>query len=62
MRRWAMVLCVVFLGVVVIGRVSLVATGLYPLGDFFQILAIVVGTSIAGFFAIYVGLQIRHLR
>jgi hypothetical protein len=62
MRRWAMILCVVFLGIVVLGRISLVATGLYPLGDFLQIFAIVVGTSIACFFAIYVGLQINRFR
>lgn len=61
-RRWAMILSVIFLAVVVTGRISLAATGLYPLGDFFQVFAIVVGTSIACFFAIYVGLQLKHAR
>ena len=39
---------------VVLGRVALVSTGLYPLNTFLQIFSIVVGTLIAVAFAIYI--------
>ena len=61
MRRWAAVLAAVFLAVVVIGRITLVLTRLYPLGGFLQDFAIILGTSIACFFSIFVGLQSKKL-
>jgi hypothetical protein len=54
-RRWAAVLAVALLCVDVIGRIAMVVAGLYPLDSFRQTFAIVAGTTIAAFFAVYVG-------
>jgi len=56
-RRRAAVLAIVLLSVVVAGRVAMILCGLYPIGTFRQTAAIVVGTSIAAGFAIYIGLR-----
>jgi hypothetical protein len=55
MRRWAAGLALVCLVVVIVGRIALVATGLFPVSSFEPTFAIVVGTSIAAAFAAYVG-------
>jgi hypothetical protein len=56
-RKWAAGAAIALLCVDVIGRVAMVLVGLYPLTSFRQTFAIVVGTAIAAFFAIYVGLR-----
>lgn len=61
MRKWAAIVAVIFLAAVVVGRFALILTGLYPLGGFQQDFAIILGTSIACFFAIFVGLQVKKL-
>ena len=61
MRKWAAIVAVIFLVAVVVGRFALILTGLYPLGGFRQDFAIILGTSIACFFAIFVGLQVKKL-
>ncbi len=54
MRRWAAVAAIVCLVLDVMGRIGLVAAGLYPLDSPKQIAAIVAGTLIAVFFAVYI--------
>jgi hypothetical protein len=57
MKRYAAILAIALLLVVVAGRVAMVMTRLYPVGNFRQTAAIVVGTSIAAGFAIYIGIR-----
>lgn len=57
MKKWAMILAEIFLLIVVVGRISLVLTGLYPTNSFLQTLSIIIGTSIAIVFALYIGLK-----
>jgi drug/metabolite transporter (DMT)-like permease len=57
MKRWAATLAVVLLGLDIVGRVVLVATGYYPLDSTENIVGIVGGTAIAVFFAIYILLK-----
>ncbi len=59
MKRWAAVIAIILLCGDVIGRIAMVVTGLYPLSSFMQTFAIVVGTAIAAFFAIYIGLKLK---
>jgi hypothetical protein len=59
MKRWSAVVAVICLCAVVAGRIIMVATGLYPFGSFLQIFAIVAGTAIASFFAVYVTLKAK---
>ncbi len=54
MRRWAAWLAIGCLVVDVIGRLAMVVTGLYPTSSVKQVLAIVVGTALAGLFALYI--------
>ena len=58
-KKWAASLAIALLCVDVIGRISMVVTGLYPINSFMQIFAIVVGTSVAAFFAVYVSLRLK---
>ena len=58
-RKWAAVVAIVLLCGDVVGRIGMVAAGLYPVNSFAQIFAIVVGTAIAVFFAIYIGLKLK---
>lgn len=44
-----------------IERISMVATGLYPIGFGLQTFAIIIGTSLVVFFAIYIGLKLKYL-
>jgi hypothetical protein len=62
MRRWAALLALACLVVVVAGRIALVVTGLFPLDSFEQTFAITVGTGIAASFAIYIGCKWRAFR
>ncbi|HEX8035754.1 MAG TPA: hypothetical protein VF510_17985 [Ktedonobacterales bacterium] len=55
MRKWAAALAILLLGADIVGRVALVVTGVYPLTSFEQTAAILVGTLLAAFFALYVG-------
>ena len=55
MKRWAAIVAEVCLVLVVIGRISLVIFGLYPLNSSLQTFSIIVGTALAIFFAIYIG-------
>jgi hypothetical protein len=53
MSRRAAALAVGFLIVDIIGRIALIATGLYPTNSFAQTLSIITGTAIVAIFAIY---------
>jgi hypothetical protein len=56
-RKWAAIIAIILLAADVIGRIAMVLTGLYPVNSFLQTFSIVIGTSIAIFFAIYIGLK-----
>ena len=56
-KKWAAVIAEICLILVVVGRVSLVIFGYYPLNSFLQTSSIIVGTAIAIFFAIYIGVK-----
>jgi hypothetical protein len=57
MKRRALVLAMILLGIDVVGRVVLVLTGFYPTNSFKQGFAIILGTAIVILFAIYVWSQ-----
>ena len=57
MKKRAAALAIVFLIAVLIGRIAMVVTGLYPVDTFKQILAIIAGTSIVAVFAVYIRLK-----
>jgi hypothetical protein len=59
-RKWAVLTAIVLLCGDVIGRVGMVVAGLYPVDSFKQTFAILVGTAIAAFFAIYIGLNLKY--
>ena len=59
MQKWAAALALACLVFVVVGRITLVVTGLFPLDSFEQTFAITVGTGIAAFFGIYIGWKWR---
>ncbi len=59
-KKWAALTAIVLLCGDVIGRVGMVMTGLYPVNTFKQTFAIVVGTAIALFFAIYIALKLKR--
>jgi hypothetical protein len=61
-KKWAATLAIIFLVADIIGRIAMVLTGFYPLTSFLQTFAIIVGTSIAAFFAIYVWLNRKSFR
>lgn len=52
-RAWAATTAIVFLLIDAVGRMFMVATGLYPLDSGLQTFAIIVGTAIVVLFAIY---------
>ena len=54
MRKWAAALAIVLLGADIVGRIALVAAGLYPVDTTLQAAAIVIGTAIAAIFAVYI--------
>jgi hypothetical protein len=57
MKRRAAAVSIVLLFAVIIGRIGMVATGLYPIDSFKQTLAIILGTSIVAVFAVYIRLK-----
>ena len=54
MKRQAAGTAIVLLIAVIVGRIGMVVAGLYPVDSFKQILAIILGTSIVGVFAVYI--------
>jgi hypothetical protein len=60
-RKWAAGLAEVCLAADVVGRVHLVLTGVYPFVGLAAV-AVVIGTAIAIFFGIYIGLKWRFFR
>jgi uncharacterized membrane protein (UPF0136 family) len=55
MKKWCAMLAIILLVADILGRMTLVITGLYPINTLENTLGIVVGTIIAGVFALYVG-------
>ena len=62
MKKWAASIAIVLLAADIVGRIALVAAGLYPLDSFEQNFAIVMGTAIAALFAIYIGWKWNSFR
>jgi hypothetical protein len=60
-KKWTATLAVILLVVDVIGRLVMVIAGFYALSSFLQTFAIVIGTSLAAFFAIYIGMHRKFL-
>ena len=60
-KKWAAGLAEVCLAADVVGRVHLVLTGVYPFVGLAAV-AVVIGTAIAIFFGIYIGLKWRLFR
>ena len=56
MRRWGAALAIILLVADIAGRTTMVVTGLYPFNGI-DAASIVAGTTIAAFFAIYIGLR-----
>ncbi len=56
-NRHMAILAIALLAVVILGRIAMVMSGLYPVETFRQAAAIVLGTSIAASFAIYIGIR-----
>lgn len=54
MKRQAAGIAIVLLIAVIVGRIGMVVAGLYPADSFKQILAIILGTSLVGVFAVYI--------
>ena len=59
-KKWSAVITEICLILVVLGRISLVVFGYYPLNSFLQTFSIIVGTAIAIFFAIYIGAKWKY--
>jgi hypothetical protein len=59
MKRRAAALAVLLLATVIVGRVVLVASGLYPTDSAENTLAIIAGTTIVAVFAVYIALKWR---
>ena len=62
MKRWAAILAIPLLSVDILGRIALSITGLYPMDSFKNSFAIIAGTLLAVFFAIYIGLKLNSFR
>jgi hypothetical protein len=60
MKKWSTIIAEICLILVVVGRISLVAFGWYPLNSFLQTFSIIVGTALAIFFAIYIGAKWKY--
>jgi hypothetical protein len=56
-KRGAKSLAIVLLAPVILGRLLIVATGVYPVNTLRQVGAIILGTAIAAGFAIFIALQ-----
>jgi hypothetical protein len=59
-KRKLAILAIVLLIADAVGRIAMVLTGLYPVGFGLQTFAIITGTSIVVFFAIYIGLKLKY--
>jgi len=59
-KKWAAIVAEICLILVIVGRISLVVFGYYPLNSFLQTFSIIIGTTIAIFFAIYIGVRWRY--
>ncbi len=57
MRRRAALTAVLFLMVIVAGRILMIVAGLYPVTSIRQAIAMAAGTAIAVGFAVYIGLN-----
>jgi peptidoglycan/LPS O-acetylase OafA/YrhL len=57
MKRRAAMLAIMLLLIVVAGRIYMVTTGLYPVNTPRQAVAMIIGTSIAASFAIFIALR-----
>jgi hypothetical protein len=62
MKKWAVVVAEICLVLVVLGRISLVVAGLYPVNSFLQTFSIIVGTTIAVVFALYIGVKRKSFK
>ena len=54
MKRRAAALAIALLIADIVGRISMVATGLYPINSFKQTISIILGTAIVAGFALYI--------
>jgi hypothetical protein len=55
LRKWAAVLAMILLAIDVLGRLELIATGLFPTSSPKNTFSIIAGTLIVGLFALYIG-------
>ncbi len=62
MKKHAAIAAIALLIAVVGGRIAMVAMGLYPVNSLMQATAIVLGTSLAAGFAIYIGFKSSAFR
>ena len=62
MKKWAAILAEICLVFVILGRTSLVIAGLYPVNSFLQTFSIIVGTTIAIVFLIYIGVKQKSFK
>jgi hypothetical protein len=60
-RKWAKVAIILSIADAV-GRIFMVLTGLYAVETGYQVVAIITGTSIVVFFAIYIGLKLKYFK
>jgi hypothetical protein len=54
MKKWVVTLAIVLLIADIVGRISLVVTGFYPIDTFENTFSIIVGTVVVALFAIYI--------
>jgi putative Mn2+ efflux pump MntP len=62
LKKWAAALAIVLLGADVVGRITLVLIGFYPVNSLENAISIFAGTIIAVIFAIYVGSKWNSFR
>ncbi len=62
MKRWAAALALALLGADILGRVMLVAAGLYPMDTARNTFAMIAGTVIAALIALYIGWKWKSFR
>jgi hypothetical protein len=62
MKKWAAQLAMICLAAVIVGRIALVMTGLYPLTSFLQDISIIIGTALAIIFAVYIALKWKSFK
>ena len=62
MKKRAAAVAIFMLLLDVVGRVSLVITGLFPIAPLENLIGIVGGTSVAGLFAVFIGLKWKFFK